>query len=434
MKPFKNAEIDEVFADYILALKKMVQINSIEGEAEEGAPYGRGPREALAQALHIAEDWGFQTTVIADAIGYAEWVNDPGTSAYVGVLGHVDIVPAADGWTSDPFELTIRDGNAYGRGVLDNKGPILASLFAAKLLKDSGKSYQKNLRVIFGTNEETGSKDIPHYLTQEEPPLYGCTPDSQFPVVYGEKGIVGVSYRTKFFPAELNDLSFGGSFISSSVPDFMEVGLPDGEKRIFSGGRAPSNEPQLGENVITKAAEVLRKDPRLSPALQRFFHWVFETFHGKHFGEGLSHYDANNHIQITPYGIAVEDEGILRFDVSYRYGIQCEMEEILTLLGQSKLAETEMEVIRTLPPKVLDMNHPMIGVMQRVYEAVTGLDGSPIVTTGATYARFMPNIVAFGPSFPGQIGIAHNKDEYMAIDDLKRNITIYQKTLDELLM
>lgn len=437
MKEWIPEAIDDQFEAYLDALQKMLQIESVESSALPNAPFGKGPRDALEQALSIARAWGFHTVLVDNAVGYAEWINDSTTNNYVGVLGHVDVVPAGTGWSYHPFDMTIVNGVVYGRGVLDNKGPVMAALFAAKLLKDSGQVFKKNLRVMFGTNEETGSKDLPFYLSKEQPPIYGFTPDSQFPAVYAEKGVVGIRFKTLFSAGDLDGLmTIRGDFISSSVPDKVVFIFANGTEKVFYGKRAPSNEPQLGKNAITMAADNLKNHSTLSPEVQAFFNWISSTFHSKHYGEGLTSINgldiADMDIQITPYKMQLKKNQLI-LEVSLRYSIDNTEEQIITLIEENNFKSTIFEVIRSIPPKIFNQNHPMLKEMKRIYEEVTGLNGTPIVTTGATYARFMPNIIAFGPSFPGQIGIAHNSDEYMYVDDLKRNIKIYELTLQEML-
>ena len=53
------------------------------------------------------------------------------------------------------------------------------------------------------------------------------------------------------------------------------------------------------------------------------------------------------------------------------------------------------------------------------------MDGTPVTTTGGTYAKIMPNIVPFGPSFPGQKGIGLNPNDWMDRSDLILNEKIY---------
>ena len=75
---------------------------------------------------------------------------------------------AGDGWNTDPFEGVIADGRITGRGVLDDKGPVIAALYAMKALKDSGAELKRRIRLIVGTDEETGSTDMERYKKTEE--------------------------------------------------------------------------------------------------------------------------------------------------------------------------------------------------------------------------------------------------------------------------
>lgn len=434
MRVFKSDLVDLHFVEYIKALERLMKVESVEGPAEAGAPFGPGPRKALDVMLEIASNWGFEVENVDNAVGFASWQLDSSTDDYVGVLGHLDVVAAGSGWHSPAFNLTIKDNQAYGRGVLDNKGPTLASLFAAKLLKDSGKVYSKNLRVIFGTNEESGSADLAYYLAKHKAPRLGFTPDSQFPAVYAEKGMVSVRLTTLFTEEEITGLkAIEGDFVASSIPDQATFVLSDGTQQSFSGRRTPSNEPHLGLNAITLGASQLCRHDLFSRKLQVYFTWITNSLHNFHAGEGLVGSTPEMALQISPHTLELKDNQ-LHLSLSLRYSIEFKEDVILKLLqGNLPTQETRLKVTRSFAPIAFDRSHPMLDTMRRAYETVTGLDGSPIITTGATYARFMPNIIAFGPSFPGQIGIAHNHNEYMFVDDLKRNIEIYRLTLDELL-
>ena len=164
--------------ELIESIRRLVKIDSIEGEAKDDAPFGENPKMALREALKIAEELGFETKNINNAIGYAELsVGENCSDDYIGVIGHVDIVPVGKGWSYNPLDVTEANGKIYGRGVLDNKGPIMSVLYGAKIIKDLNIPLSKKIRVIFGTNEETGFKDIPYYLNSEKPPVMGFTPD-----------------------------------------------------------------------------------------------------------------------------------------------------------------------------------------------------------------------------------------------------------------
>lgn len=426
--------IDDDFEVYLSELKKLIHIRSVQENSDEDAPFGPGAKQALDQILRTASNWGFVTSHIDHAIGFAEWKNDTKSEDYIGILGHVDVVEEGTGWDYPPFELTIDQGKAYGRGVLDNKGPTLASLFALKLLKDEKKMSDKNIRVIFGTNEESGSKDLPYYLSKYSPPMYGFTPDSQFPAVYGEKGVISLQFKL-FCKKNAGINRIVGPFVPSSVPDRATVYFSDHSGcETFHGLRAPSNEPQLGHNAITLLADSLEHNTTISNEAKDFFRFISKRFHNKLFGEGFIPEGSISSwgIQTTPYSLSYENN-TFTFDVSIRYAIEKNKEDLLNYIYTILPENVTFDVTRYFPPIKFDRNHFMVNIMRDVYEEATGLDGVPIITTGATYARFMPNIIAFGPSFPGQIGIAHNKNEYMSIRDLKKNIEIYYRLLERLL-
>lgn len=335
-----------------------------------------------------------------------------------------------------PFDLTEDNGLLYGRGILDNKGPIMSNLYALSVLKELGLKNKQTIQIIFGSDEESGSADIPMYLADENPPLYGYTPDCKYPAVYGERGVVGFDIITTFTDQSVKELSsFEGNFDRSSVPDTLKVTLKDGQIFDISGKRAPSNAPELGENVITLFAEKTRLENLLSRELQSYFTWLADSLHNKHQGEGLgadfSDADSGS-LQLTPYEL-VFDENTARLSISIRYPISVTEDEVISSITKNLFTNSSIKITRRMPSTVFDKHHPMIAKMTEIYESATGLDGTPVTTTGATYARSMPNIIAFGPSFPGQKGIAHNKDEYMTLADLMKNMEIYALTLAALI-
>ena len=217
-------------------------------------------------------------------MGYVQWGED---EDYIGVLGHLDVVPAGNGWDFPPFDLSEKDGRFYGRGILDNKGPIMSCFYALKLLKDAGYKPQKTIRIMFGTDEESGMSDIPQYLAKEKPPVFGFTPDCKYPVVYGERGIVNIQIQTNFKEEELLVL---GEFVGDQARDHVpaELMVTVGQNKItVTGKRSPSNAPELGVNAITLLAEKLATQSDLSESLQHYFAWVTKALKEQHYGEGL---------------------------------------------------------------------------------------------------------------------------------------------------
>lgn len=169
---------DEIFA----SIKESVAIESVKGAPEEDAPYGRGPKEALDHALALGEKLGFKTGNLDNKVGWIEYGEGEEMAA---VLGHLDVVPLGEGWKYPPLACEIHDGQMYGRGVLDDKGPVIGAIYALKAIRDLGLPIDRRIRVIFGTDEENGSSCVKHYNEAGgEQPAIGFTPDGQFPVIF----------------------------------------------------------------------------------------------------------------------------------------------------------------------------------------------------------------------------------------------------------
>lgn len=405
-------------------LDSVLRIPSVKGKAEIGAPFGKENREVLEQVMLLANDYGFASTVVQDAVGYAQLRAD---EEYIGVVGHLDVVAAGSGWSYPPYQLSEEKGVLYGRGILDNKGPIMACLFGLKLLKELQLPLKKNVRIIFGTDEESGSSDLPLYLAKEKPPVFGFTPDCKYPVVYGERGIVNVTISTDVSPAVLATISeIKGEQGRAFIPDQLSCDL-NGQTYTVQGKRAPSNAPDLGLNAITLLAAKLSEQAELAPELKAYFTWIQQALHGKHDGEGLDiafEDEDSGRLMVTPYELSKEVTG-LSLSLAIRYPVSVSEEEVLQRLSHQLPDDSQLTVVRRIPSTSFPKDDVNVLQLAEVYEEVTGMDGTPVTTTGATYARFMPNIVAFGPSFPGQKGIAHNADEYMPVADLLKNMEIY---------
>ena len=425
----KIREIQPIFFD---GLKRIMLINSVKGTPEPNAPFGNGPKKALSETLELAKELGFKTGIVSNAVGYAQLGEDD--ENYIGVIGHLDVVHEGTDWDYPPFDLTLDHDVFYGRGVLDNKGPIIANLYALFILKELNLPLTKTIRILFGTDEESGSADIPMYLTQEQPPMYGYTPDCKYPAVYGERGVLGVKIVTTISDESLSPLTtFEGNFDRSAVPDTLHYTI-NNTSISLTGKRAPSNAPDMGLNVITLFGEKEQTNHNLSGEFQDYLSWLANSLHNQHDGSGLGinfSDEESGYLALTPVDLTFNDNTI-SLDISIRYPISIHKEQIIKQLEKAMPNNSIIQVTRDMPSTYFDKNHPMIHQMSKVYEYATGLDGTPVTTTGATYARSMPNIIAFGPSFPGQKGIAHNKNEYMDKKDLIKNLEIYTYLLSEL--
>ena len=343
-------------------LRRMVAIPSIRGKEEPDAPFGRGPKQALEEVLKIATELGFQTKNIDDKIGYAEYGENRADGAYYGIFGHVDVMPLGEGWNSPPLSLTLREGKLFGRGTLDNKGPILSNLYALYVLKENGVTFDRPVRIVFGTNEETGFGCVKHYLTKEIPPTFGWTPDCKWPVVYGERG------RLK---------------VRVSVPESRVADLYDFANR--------------------------------------------KLLHTNHRGEelGIAYQDEDfGMMQLRGETFGIE-ENQHYVEWTMCYPASCTKSDLLNQITAQLPEKATLEVISHWAPVLYDKSSKYVQALQQVYTDVTKSDSIPVTTTGGTYAKIIPNIIAYGPSFPGQRDIAHLPNEWIGVKDLETDTIIY---------
>jgi len=343
-------------------LRRMVAIPSIRGKEEPDAPFGRGPKQALEEVLKIATELGFHTKNIDDKIGYAQYGENRSDGAYYGIFGHVDVMPLGEGWNSPPLSLTLREGKLFGRGTLDNKGPILSNLYALYVLKENGVTFDRPVRIVFGTNEETGFECVKHYLTKEIPPTFGWTPDCKWPVVYGERG------RLK---------------VRVSLPESRVADLYDFANR--------------------------------------------KLLHTNHHGEelGIAYQDEDfGMMQLRGETFGIE-ENQHYVEWTMCYPASCTKSDLLNQITMHLPEKATLEVISHWAPVLYDKSSKYVQALQQVYTDVTKSDSIPVTTTGGTYAKIIPNIIAYGPSFPGQRDIAHLPNEWIGVKDLETDTIIY---------
>ena len=226
--------------ELIPALQKLISIDS---SGKQGAV------EALHWVLDLAASMGFRTGNLDDMVGWAEYGEG---EELVAVLGHLDVVPVGDGWTMPPFGGVIEDGRLYGRGAIDDKGPILAALFALDEIKRSGTPLRRRVRVLFGTEEETGTADMEYYVNHcGELPAMGFTPDGAYPLIHGEKGLLMEEYVCDCEPGLIQTIWSGTA--ANIVPALARAELADGRVIECRGVAAHGAEPWKGENAAGKS-------------------------------------------------------------------------------------------------------------------------------------------------------------------------------------
>ena len=421
-------------------LRELVAVPSVQGKAEEGAPFGNGPAKALEIMLDKCREYGFSVENVENYAGSADFGEDP----QLGILSHLDVVPEGTGWQGDPFTLRIEDGKLIGRGTCDDKGPAVAALFALRAVKELGIPLKKGVRLIFGTNEENGSADLAYYRQKKALPPMVFTPDGEYPVINAEKGRVCVKFSAKFIMHEYfleqahNLLSVKGGTAINAVPESCDfkMGIPDeGTPSMIMatvpGKSAHASTPEKGDNAITKYLAGIGKfvtDPPLDKLAELFPHG--ET-NGKSCGIALSD-DISGETtcvlsQLNTIPGAVTGAVDIRFPVSYK--AEQVSSEIVKRLENAGFTVDSLECSE---PHLTDGSSEFVQALLRVYERVTGEKGRCISTGGGTYVHDIEGGVAFGAEFPGHDGNMHAAEEFKTEEDLLKNAELMAEAIVEI--
>jgi predicted dipeptidase len=356
----------------------------------------------------------------------------------------LDVVPTGglDVWRHDPFDPVIEDGKLYGRGTQDDKGPALAALYAAKALMNLGVNFNKRLRFIFGTDEETLWRDMKQYMKKEEKPTMGFTPDSTFPLIYSEKGLLQALLEAK----NETGLSLEGGSAFNSVPDSItytgdrqeelksklkELGYEyetsaDGVKVL--GKSAHAQDADKGINAINRLAAALKAIGIGSKAIDFIVNEVGEDpFAGKVFGNVED--EDSGKLKFNVGKIKLDDTETLSLDI--RIPVTVDKNEIVDKLTKAAerygLTYKEYDWLKSI---YIPKDHFLIKTLMDVYQEVTkDMDSKPISSGGATYARALDNCVAFGAVLPNRVKVEHQPNEYILLDDLSVALEIYAKAI-----
>lgn len=434
-------------------LGRLVAINSVEGTPLDGAPFGEGPRKALETALKMMENDGFRTVNLDNYAGYAEM--GEGTQL-IGIVGHLDVVPAKkdDGWDTDPFVMTEKDGVLYGRGVSDDKGAIVASMIAMKVIRDMGIDVNKRIRLIMGTNEETGSKCLAHYVKKEGSVDYGFTPDGEFPGVHGEKGMVAAVYRSR--KTGIRAIEGGTarnvvcprctvtvdrcSFSRKKLEDYfnnnnLEFSIEEGQDVVtitLQGVAAHASLPELGTNAISYLMCGLREAGYQDPFVDFYCSHFGTSYDGS--GVGAKCSDQYGPLTLNNGVIAMKD-GVIEGSIDIRFPVTMMSKQVVKMMSSHLEDEGgEIEILSTVEPLFFDPGSPLVSSLLEAYQEVTfDTKTMPMVIGGGTYAKGIDNTIAFGCAFPGKDYRIHNTNEYVEINELLLQAEIYVAAIIKLL-
>lgn len=404
--------------DMINFLGELIAVRSVQGAPENNAPFGSEPAKALEIMLSKCSEYGFAVENVDNYAGSAD-LNS--LKPELAILSHLDVVPEGTGWSSDPYVMRYDEASdkLIGRGTCDDKGPAVAALFAAKAVKDLGIPLKKGVRLIFGTNEETGSADLAYYKSKRTLPPMVFTPDGEYPVINAEKGIIHVH-----FSAEYCGIPVHGGTVINAVPAVCSDDSCD-----YKGRSAHASTPEKGENAVTKFLSI---QGNLHPLLDNLS-CLFP--HGELDGKscGLGFEDEISGKMTCVLSMLNSDNGRLCGAVDIRFPIDRTNAEISGIICEKlKNAGFEIDSCKGIEPHFTDGNSEFVQSLLRVYERVTGDKGRCIAIGGGTYVHEIEGGVAFGAEFPGEDGNMHSADEFITVENLLKNAEIMAEAIVEL--
>lgn len=454
-----DAYVDEVWEDVVADIATLVSRPSVADydAAEQGAPFGRPVRDALDCALGIAERLGYE---ISDDKGYVGMADIAGERPeQVATIAHVDVVPAGPGWSTDPFAMERREGWLLGRGVIDDKGPAVLSLYAGAYFLKHGITPRYSFRALLGCDEEVGMTDVHHYLAGHDDPAFLFTPDAEFPVRNAEKGL----YDATFASTEVADgaiLSWSGAEATNAIPsesicelavDASELPAPvahaerievssvvPGRARVFArgiGGHAslPAGTLNAVGLVVTYLQEVAAARADLFAPAERDFLDLLSVLHADTDGtaSGIASASESFGPLTCNAGCVVVRDGRIEQTIDVRYPDSTSPEAMTAVLEPLAAAHgATLEVMRTKPAFSTSAESPAVQVLVSTYNEVTGKSAKPFSMGGGTYARNFARAVSFGPEEPGLElpawgGPMHGPNECANESQLKQALKIY---------
>lgn len=406
------------FLDRLMGLLAIESVAYTDVDADH--PYGKSVTRALEYVLDLAEEMGLRTV---NRDGKIAWVEIGEGDEIVGILGHLDIVPIGEGWTHSPYGEICGD-RLYGRGTSDDKGPTLAAMFAMKDLMDAGVKLNRRVRLILGQCEEVGEwTDMQYYCEHEQLPVFGFTPDAEFPAIYGEKGIMRFDLTMPLAESGL-DFAEGGD-AGNMVAGWAKATVA-GVEYTAEGASAHASTPEKGVNAISKLME------NLPGKFAQFYnqHIAFDYNGGK---MGCGYVDeASGKLTLNAGTLRTEGD-LLKLVVDIRCPVSFTLEQVTAALETACAPfGITVECNSYTPSVYMDKNGKVITTMIDVYRDITGDMTEPMVIGGGTYARAMPGIVAYGMLQPHREGTEHQKDEYVYLEDLYQAQEIYRAAIEKL--
>lgn len=460
-----NKYIESQKEEMIKTLSELVSVKSYAMTPSDDKPNGEGAYNALKKCEEILSSLGFKSKNLENYVVVSDF-SDNDDDAYLGIMTHLDVVPVSDGWNSDPFTLKVDTENQklIGRGVIDDKGPAVATMYALKAIKDLGIKLNKNVRLIFGSIEETGMDDLKYYKENYKLPEYMLTPDGSFPVVNYEKGVSHLELKGEYdnIKSDKDIISIKGGMVINAVPDkaCAEVkGFTLGyvnEKIEKLDITIKFTAEQKGENVIINAKGVSahgslpnKGDNAITGLLSLLSIFDFDDSKGYEYISELSKVLPYNEYYGEAMGLACEDEeagkltetfslinmkdGKFTGGIDIRFPKCCSLKKVYDAVSEKlgKLGITFYDS-DAMEPHYVDKNSDFIKTLLSVYGKVTNKEEKCIAEGGVTYLHGIKNAVAFGAEYEDENNNMHGDNECINISTFMDIAKVYANTIIEL--
>lgn len=439
--------LDDHQEEMVKSLGDFVEIPSVSDDLGQ-------VRIALKYALALGEDLGFSSkSLLNEQIGLIEMGQG---DEILGILSHVDVVSPGDlsKWETPPFKATIKDEKMYGRGTLDDKGAIVAVLYAMKAVAKLNLPIHKKVQLILGTQEEVAWTDMKAYVQKYPLPDYSFTPDGSFPICNIEKGLMDIELiipidlpNTLTKESSLKKITAGKT--TNVVPGECEAVIENsnGSREIIKseGQSVHSCQPEKGENALVimggKIKEYIEEQKIEENNLSDFITMLGDKFHSV-FGEGIqlessSEYYKGEYVHrntISPT-LAFTEEGKLHVNFNIRFPYGASEEDISNRFKDlAKEFHGTIGKTNTMPAVYVSKDKPFLKVFADAYERVTNTPNEFVLEYGGTYAKAIPNTVSWGPIFPGEEDTCHEENEYMSIQGLMDNAKIFALAIAGILL
>ena len=445
-------KILDYWDDILKDLATVVAIPSVAQPQEGEHPYGDQCARVIDTVVAMAEGYGLKAKNVGYHAAHAEYGEGEGNAV---VMAHLDVVPAGEGWDTDPYTMVIDDNLAFGRGVSDNKGPAIVALHCLRALKDAGVKGNRKLRVIFGSAEEIGMEDMPHYFESEQKPDMGFTPDASYGICHCEKGHMGFKVLSENTSAVVK--SFVSGTVSNAVPFKAECSLKCGpeqvekllakakkEKGMFDitptadgadvvchGKAAHASTPWQGVNAAGQLLRVLQAAGVGGDCLSTLADAIGHDSDGT--GLGIAGSDGVSGPLTVNLGLLSYDGQALQATLDCRYPVFFSDAQIVRFV-KLRLSGVgfEVETGHGAQPHHVPASSFIVQTLLKVYGELSGREAKVIAIGGGTYARCMKQAVAFGPLFPGEEELAHQAGENVDLAQLMLSVRIFAYAIAEL--